>query len=78
VTKLRVVPYRDLRRVAEAAGFVWLRRKGSHNTFRRSEDGRMIVIPDHGSDVIVRGLLRDIIGDMGLSIDEYHDLLDRR
>ena len=75
MTRLSLVPYRDLARVAEAAGFEWVRCRGSHNTFR-SADGRVIVIPDHGSQVIVRPLLRKIIRDMGLTVEEYNRLLD--
>jgi predicted RNA binding protein YcfA (HicA-like mRNA interferase family) len=63
--------------VAEAAGFRWVRREGSHNTFRNT-DGRIVVIPDHGSQVIVRPLLRKIIRDLGLTVDEYERLVDRR
>ncbi len=47
MSSLRLVPYRDLRRVAEKVGFQWVRRVGSHSTFRRP-DGRIVVIPDHG------------------------------
>lgn len=75
MSRLKLVPYRDLARVAEAAGFHWARRQGSHNTFR-SDDGRVIVIPDHGSQVIVRPLLREIIRDMGLTVDEYNQLVE--
>jgi predicted RNA binding protein YcfA (HicA-like mRNA interferase family) len=75
VTRLRVVPFRDLRRVAEASGFVWVRRDGSHHVFRNAS-GQTIVIPDHGSQVIVRPLVRKIIRDIGLTIDDYHALLD--
>ena len=75
MTRLRVVGYRELKKVAEAAGFQWVRRVGSHNTFRNSE-GKTIVIPDHGSQVIVRPLLRKIIRDMGIEREEYHRLLD--
>jgi predicted RNA binding protein YcfA (HicA-like mRNA interferase family) len=75
VSRLRLARYRQLRQVAEAAGFIWVRREGSHNTFR-SSDGRIVVIPDHGSQVIVRPLLRKIVRDLGLSIDAYHRLLD--
>jgi hypothetical protein len=35
------------------------------------------VIPDHGSQVIVPPLLRKILRDMGLTAEEYHDILDR-
>ena len=75
MSRLRLVPYRDLARVAEAVGFEWVRCRGSHNTFR-SADGRVIVIPDHGKQVIVRPLLRKIIRDMGLTVEEYNRLLD--
>jgi len=48
VTRLELCSYRELRRVAEAAGFLWVRCEGSHNVFRNTE-GRIVVIPDHGS-----------------------------
>lgn len=76
MTRLRLVPYRELRKVAEAAGSEWSRREGSHNTFRHAE-GRIVVIPDHGSQVIVRPLLRKIVRDLGLSVDEYERILNR-
>jgi predicted RNA binding protein YcfA (HicA-like mRNA interferase family) len=76
LTRLRLVPYRQLSKVAEAAGFDWVRRERSHSTFRDAE-GRIVVIPDHGSQVIVRPLLRKIPRDMGLTAEEYHDILDR-
>jgi len=75
LTKLRLVTYKELKEVAEAAGFEWQRCEGSHNTFKNSQ-GRIIVIPDHGSQVIVRPLLRKILRDMGLSVAEYHKILD--
>jgi predicted RNA binding protein YcfA (HicA-like mRNA interferase family) len=75
VTKLRLVAYRELSKVAEAAGFGWVRREGSHNVFRNAE-GRVVVIPDHGSHVIVRPLLRKILRDMGLSVDDYNRILE--
>jgi len=75
MSRLKLLPYRDLARVAETAGFAWVRCRGSHNTFR-SPNGRVIVIPDHGSRVIVRPLLRKIIRDMGLTVDEYNRLAE--
>jgi predicted RNA binding protein YcfA (HicA-like mRNA interferase family) len=65
------VPYAQLAEVAERAGFC----RGSHNTFRHAT-GRIVVIPDHGPQVIVRPLVRRIIAQMGLSADEYHAILD--
>ncbi len=75
MTKLRLVDYRKLGKVAEAAGFQWVRRAGSHNSFRNAE-GQIVVIPDHGSTVIVRPLLRKILRDMRLAIEDYHRILE--
>jgi predicted RNA binding protein YcfA (HicA-like mRNA interferase family) len=36
----------------------------------------VIVIPDHGSQVIVRPLLRKIVRDMGLTVEEYNKLVE--
>jgi predicted RNA binding protein YcfA (HicA-like mRNA interferase family) len=76
MSRLRLVPYRDLARVAEAVGYSWARTRGSHNIFRHP-DGHIVVIPDHGAQVIVRPLLRKILRDLDLTPDEYHDLLDQ-
>ena len=75
LSKLPLVAYRDLRKVAEKAGFAWVRCVGSHNTFR-SRDGRIVVIPDHGSSVIVRPLLRKILRDLGMTPEEYAKVLE--
>ena len=75
MSRLRLVPYRELQRVVEAAGFAWVRQDGSHNVFRNTE-GRIVVIPDHGPQVIVRPLLRKILRDAGLSVEAYNRLLD--
>ncbi len=76
MTKLRLIPYRDLAKVVEEAGFRWARREGSHNTFRNDE-GRIVVIPDHGSQVIVRPLLRKILRDIGMTTEDYGKILDK-
>ena len=76
MTKLRLVTYKELRKVAERSGFEWQRCEGSHNTFKSTE-GRIIVIPDHGAQVIVRPLLRKILRDMGIGVDEYHRILEK-
>ncbi len=77
MTRLRLVAYRELSKVAEAAGFRWGRREGSHNTFRNAE-GRIVVISDHGSQVIVRPPLSKILRDLGLSVEAYTRLLEKQ
>ncbi len=76
MTGLKLLAYKDLARVLEMAGFHWKRVRGSHNTFQ-SDDGRIIVIPDHGNRVVMRPLLRKIIRDVGITVDQYNELVDR-
>ena len=76
MTRLRLVPYRELKKVAESSGFIWVRSEGSHHVFRH-QSGRIVVIPDHGSQVIVRPLLRKILRDLGLTPDDYQRFLDK-
>ncbi len=76
MSPLKLLAYRDLARIAEIAGFEWKRRRGSHNTFQ-SKDGRVVVIPDHGHQVIVRPLLRKIIRELGLTLEEYNRLVKK-
>jgi len=66
VTRLRLVAFKELRKLVETVGFKWVRREGSHN-----------VIPDHGSQVIVRPLLRKILRDAGLTVEQYNRILDQ-
>jgi len=75
LSKLKLLPFRDLKEVAEKCGFKWARCVGSHNTFKNSE-GKIVVIPDHGSQVIVRPLLRKIIKDLGISPAEYNKITE--
>jgi len=75
MSRLRVVRYSRLRKVVEHCGYVWLRTDGSHNSFRAPE-GDTIVYSGSGSRVPGRGLTRDIVRDLRLSVDEYNRLLD--
>ncbi len=76
MSRLRLVPFATLAKLAEAKGFERVRQEGSHNVFRNA-DGKIIVIPNHGSQVIVRPLLRKILRDMGVNLDEYEKMLKK-
>ena len=76
MSRLKLLPYNDLAKITQMVGFHWMHRRGSHNTFQ-AEDGRIVVIPDHGSQVIIRPLLRKIIRDLGITVDEYNQLVKK-
>ncbi|RMF77387.1 MAG: addiction module toxin, HicA family [Nitrospirae bacterium] len=66
---------KDLARVARRLGFELRRQKGSHAVFVRAEDGARIVIPMHRGKVIKPKTLAGIVHDMGLTMEEFRELL---
>lgn len=51
-------------------GFVEVRQRGSHKQFRHS-DGRVTTVPVHAGRDIAPPLLRQIVKDIGLTLDEF-------
>jgi predicted RNA binding protein YcfA (HicA-like mRNA interferase family) len=76
MSKLKLVAYNKLKKIVESQGYTWQKYCGSHHTFKNT-NGQIIVIPNHGSQVIVRPLLRKILNDINLSIDDYNSLLEK-
>ncbi|RKL63081.1 type II toxin-antitoxin system HicA family toxin [Thermoanaerobacteraceae bacterium SP2] len=72
MSKLTVVSSKDMVKILERLGFIEIRQKGSHKYFKH-EDGRSTVIPFHGED-LGRGLIRKILKDIEISIEEYEKI----
>ena len=70
MAKLRPLKLRELFRALGALGFSKTRQCGSHATFKHA-DGRWTVVPIHGDKEIDRCLLRKIIRECGVSVDEF-------
>lgn len=73
--KLRPLPPERIIRILEKAGFQKIRQKGSH-IFMRHPDGRTTVVPFHKGEDIGRGLLRKIIRDAKMNVDEFFGVLE--
>ena len=72
--RLRPLPARTVFKALRKAGFVMVRQKGSHTVWKHP-DGRATVVPVHPGEPIGRGLLRKIIADTELSVDEFLELV---
>lgn len=72
MSKLTIIPSKDMVKILENLGFEEIRQRGSHKNFRH-KDGRTTVVPFHGED-LGRGLIRKILKDIELSVDEYEEL----
>ena len=69
MTRLPRLKGRELVRLLEKLGFVVVRTRGSH-LFLRHADGRVTTVPVHASETLGPGLLRSILRDVELSVDE--------
>jgi len=71
---LKPLPFREVKRRLEAAGFVETSSKGSHVKFVwRSEEGvRVAIVPRHREVAV--GTLRSILRQAGLSAEEFETL----
>jgi predicted RNA binding protein YcfA (HicA-like mRNA interferase family) len=63
-------------RALKKAGFEIVRIKGSHHIMEHAANvTRRTVVPVHSGQDLKRGLLRKIIDDAGLTVDEFRALL---
>ncbi len=73
--KLPAVTARDVARVAIKVGFVFDRQKGGHAVYYREKDRARIVVPMHAGKTIKPKTLAGILEDMGLTAEEFRNLL---
>ncbi len=70
--KLPVLSGKDVIKALTKAGYVFDHQTGSHITLLNSE-GKKITVPNHVE--LGRGILRAIINQAGLTVDEFIGLL---
>jgi len=70
VTKLSPIKPAQLIRILERLGFQKIRQKGSH-IFMRHSDGHSTVVPFHKGEDISKGLLRKILDDIELTVEQF-------
>jgi len=75
MTQLKLLTAVELERLLFRLGFAKVRQKGSH-AFYRHEDGRTTTIPHHSGKDLPRPLLRTILREISLSVDEYNAIVN--
>jgi len=71
--KLRPAKPQEVQRVLEKLGFELIRQSGSHAVYRHP-DGRWTTVPLHSGKDAAQGILRKIIKDAGLTVDEFEGM----
>jgi predicted RNA binding protein YcfA (HicA-like mRNA interferase family) len=74
MSKLPVISAKELEKILLRLGFQAIRQKGSHR-FYRHPDGRYTTIPHHPGEDLSRPLIRTILREIELDIDEYIRLI---
>ena len=74
MTRLPRVTGKEIARALQGAGFAVDRTRGSH-VFLKHFEGRATAVPVHSGETLGPGLLRSILRDTKLSVEDLIDLL---
>jgi predicted RNA binding protein YcfA (HicA-like mRNA interferase family) len=69
-SKLPSVNAKDLIRIIEKKGFIKVRQSGSHAIFKNNS-GLRTTVPIHSKKTIGKGLLKQIMRDTDISIEDF-------
>jgi len=74
VTKLPILSSRQTEKILFKLGFRRVRQKGSH-VFYRHSDGRTTTVPSHKGKSLSRPLLRTILREINIDLNEFDRVL---
>ena len=70
--KLPLLTARELIAILKRLGFEEFHQRGSHRTFKRPVDHRRTTVPIHAGRTLKKGLLKGILNDIGLTVEDLH------
>jgi predicted RNA binding protein YcfA (HicA-like mRNA interferase family) len=76
MTRLPVVDFKTMERIILRLGFQSVRQKGSH-VFYRHPDGRTTTPPHHPGRDLSRPLIREVLREIEISVDEFNEELQK-
>ena len=76
MTLLPVVDFKTMERMLLRLGFQPVRQRGSH-VFYRHSDGRTTTLPHHHGRDLSRPLIREILREIGISVEEFNEELQK-
>lgn len=77
MSRLPILNFRHFARLLKVKGYFPVRQKGSHVIFE-NEQGNTITVPNHPGKTLAKGLLRQLIQDLDMTVDEFIELLRSR
>lgn len=76
MSKLQIISAKKMEKLLFLLNFRKVRQKGSHAFYRHS-DGRTTTVPHHKGRVLARPLVREVLREVEITIDEYNKYLKR-
>ncbi len=74
MTKIPRITSKELIKAVSRMGFEFQRQTGSHKIFKNA-DGIRITIPDHAGKIIHPKIVKTILNDSKITVDEFISLL---
>jgi len=76
LSRLRIIDARKMEKLLLKLGFQKVRQKGSH-VFYRHSDGRTTSVPHHPGRDLARPLIKEILTEIELRVEEYNEYLKK-
>ena len=76
MSKLKLINSKTMEKLLLELGFEKIRQKGSH-AFYRHDDGRTTTIPHHKAKMLARPLIREILREIEITIDDYNNQIKK-
>ena len=73
MTRITVIPSKKMVAILLRLGFEFDRQRGSH-AYYKHPDGRAVIVPMHAGEDLGKGLIREILRSIDLSVEEYERL----
>ncbi len=75
MSRLRLIDASGMEKLLFRLGFEKVRQKGSH-AFYRHPDGRTTAVPHHKGRVLARPLIREILREIDITVEQYDSYLE--
>ena len=76
MSRLKLIDAKTMEKLLLRLGFEKVRQKGSH-AFYRHPDGRITTVPHHKAKVLARPLIREILREIEITVEDYNKRLKK-
>ena len=75
MSRLKLIDAKRMEKLLLRLGFEKVRQKGSH-AFYRHPDGRTTTLPHHKAKVLARPLIREVLREIEITVEDYNNYLE--